>query len=108
MQYARLNTRITLQAPSTTADGYGETGATWTDIADVWASLEPIQGREFFSAQQVNAETTHRIRIRYRTGVTAAMRFKYGARFFEIQSVINTSERNNELVLMCTERNPES
>jgi len=109
MRYGQLTKRVTLQAPSASADSYGATGSTWTDVADVWASIEPIQGREFFSAQQVNAEATHRIRIRYRAGVTAAMRLKYGARFFELTAPpINTGERDNELVLMCVERNPES
>ncbi|TGE33172.1 phage head closure protein [Desulfosporosinus sp. Sb-LF] len=35
-------------------------------LSGIWASIEPLSGREYYAAQQVNAEITHRIKIRYR------------------------------------------
>jgi len=95
--------RITLQSPSAELDATGQP-ASWNDVATVWAAVEPLRGREYFAAQQVNAETTTRIRIRYRAGVTSAMRGRYGSRTYDIVSVIDVDERHVELQLMCTER----
>ena len=54
-------------------------------------------------AQQMQADVTHRVRFRYVAGVTAKMRVLYGARIFNVLSVINPEERNREIVLMCKE-----
>lgn len=105
MQAGKLSHRIKLQQ-MTGAGGQDSTGQpqeTWTDVAEVWAAVEPIRGREYFAAQQVNAETTHRVRIRYLVGVTPMMRILFGARVLRIEAVINVDERNRELQLMCVE-----
>jgi SPP1 family predicted phage head-tail adaptor len=73
------------------------------EFATAWASIEPLNGREFFAAQQVNAEVTARIRLRYLPGVTRQMQVKFGSRTFAIESVINVEERNRELQLMVKE-----
>jgi SPP1 family predicted phage head-tail adaptor len=77
----------------------------WEDVCTgVKASIEPLQGRELIAAQAVQSETTSKIRIRYRTGITAAMRIVFGARLFNITAPpINPGERNQELILMVSE-----
>ena len=87
----------------TEKDSYGAEVDNWTDYATVWASIEPARGREFWESQQVNAEVTGRIRIRYLGGITPKMRVKHGNRIFDIVSVINPEERNRELQLMVKE-----
>jgi len=37
----------------------------YEDITTVWASIEPLSGRELFLAQQVQATTNHMIRMRF-------------------------------------------
>lgn len=103
MRAGELRHRVTIQQKSVTRDSFGAETVSWTDVAVVWAAIEPLQGREFFSAQQVNAEVTTRIRIRYRSGITPAMRVLFGSRAFDIQGIINIEERNRELHLMCKE-----
>jgi len=88
----------------TEKDSYGAEVDNWTDYATVWASIEPARGREFWESQQVNAEVTGKIRIRYLGGITPKMRVKHGNRIFDIVSVINPEERNRELQLMVKER----
>ena len=46
---------------------------------------------------------THRVKIRYRAGVTAKMRLTFGARVFNIRGVINAGERDRTLELLCEE-----
>jgi len=76
----------------------------WGEFATVWASVEPISGREFWAGHQVQAEVTHRIRMRYLPGVRPTMKVFFGEREFEIESIINWQERNIDLQLMCKEK----
>lgn len=103
---AALNHRITLQTPSTTENAFGETGTTWADTLIVWAQVEPLRGREYFAAQQVNAEVTHKVTMRYTHGIVPTMRIKYGLRYFDITSIINPVSTNRMLTVMAVERNP--
>ena len=105
MNPGKLRHRITLQEYREILDQYGTPiDQGWQDVATVWASVEPIQGREYIQLQNTQSGLTTRIRIRYRPGITPAMRVLYGTRVFDIQSVIDFEERHIELQLMCIER----
>ena len=100
----KLNKRVVIQQPSTLKDDYGQSIMdAWEDFKTVWAEVSPIVGREYFAAETVNSEITHKVRLRYRTGITPDMRIKYGDRILSIQSVINYKEMDVELQLMCKE-----
>ena len=103
LQAGDLNRRITLQARGSTRGSYGQQSNTWTDWATCWARIEPSDGREMVAAQAVNAETSHLVTIRYRAGVTAAMRVVFGARIFNVLSVIEPEMARVSLVLACSE-----
>jgi SPP1 family predicted phage head-tail adaptor len=103
MNAGRMRHRITIQQRANTPDTFGQPIESWADVATVWASVEPLQGREFFAADQVNAEVTTRIRMRWRSGITAAMRVSFDSRLYDIQSVIVSREIHDEMQLMCTE-----
>jgi SPP1 family predicted phage head-tail adaptor len=95
--------RVTLETPVETQGADGSVTLTWAPFAAVWASVEPLLGREYFDAQREQADVSHRVRMRYLAGGTHSMRLVLGSRVFEIESVINAGERNRELVLMCRE-----
>jgi SPP1 family predicted phage head-tail adaptor len=103
MRSGKLRHTVTLQSLVETQDGYGGTTESWTDFATVRASVEPLQGREYFAAQQERAEVTTRFRIRYIPGVLPTMRIMFDGRAFNIESIINPNERNRELHLMAVE-----
>lgn len=105
MNPGQLRHRITIQQPTETVDQYKRPTTGWADYATVWAAVEPLRGREFLLAQNINTELTIRVRIRYLRGVTPGMRVKYGDRIFDIQSVIDLEERHREMHLMCVEVN---
>ena len=104
MQAGKMRHRITIQQATTAADTYGQPIETWSTYAERWASIEPIRGREYWDAHQVNAEVTTRIRIRSLSGVTPKMRVSWNSQIFDIVSVIHVEQRNRETQLMCTER----
>lgn len=83
----------------------GEPDATWTDVVtNVHAAIEPLRGRELLAAQQINAEVSGTVRMRYRAGVTSAMRIKWGTRYYDILAVVDFEERHVELLLYVRER----
>lgn len=104
MRAGRLRHQITIQGTTETQNSYGEPVTAWTDFASVRAEITPISGREYFAAQEVRSDVTHRVRLRYLSGVTSQMRIMFGSRIMDIESVINVNERNHELQLMCVER----
>lgn len=99
----RLRHRIIIQEKSTTPDSLGQPATSWTDVATVWAAVEPLRGREFWAADQINSEVTTRIRIRWRSGITAAMRVSFDSRFYNIKTIIVPNEVHEEMQLMCGE-----
>lgn len=103
MRSGRLRHRVTIQRREITRNAFGEGVDGWGNFAVVWASVEPLQGREFFDAQHVTAEVTLRVRMRYRTDITPEMRLTHRGKILVIQAVLNPEERNRELELLCSE-----
>ena len=103
----KMRHRITFQRFSGALDDFGDPlqadAANWTDVATMWAAIDPISGREFYAAVQSQSEVSHKIRCRYRTGLDTAMRITYGKRRFKIISLIDWEERHESLLLMCKE-----
>lgn len=104
MQAGKLRHRITLQRKTVQPDIFGGSVDTWTDTAvNVWASVEPLQGRELSIAQSVSAETTTRITMRYRADVLQADRIVFDGKFYNLQSVIDSEMLHQQLVIMASE-----
>lgn len=98
MDPGKLNKRITFQLQDLDLEDED-----WKDIATTWASINPISGKEYYSAETINSDLTHKIRLRYRRGITPDMRVLYNGRIFYIISVINEYEKNTMLQLRCRE-----
>jgi SPP1 family predicted phage head-tail adaptor len=99
-----LRHRFVIKTAIETKDSFGGTVETQITFATVWASIEPLSGRELLQAQQVQAEVTHRVRMRYLHGVTSKMTGLFGTREFQfLAPPINKDERNRELEIMCKE-----
>jgi len=104
MRAGTLRNRVTIQEPvEGSADALGQKPVTWSDVVEVWAAVLPQSGREFYRAQQIRAELTHLLSIRYRSGINATLRIKLGTRYLYVVAVENVEERNHELLLLCVE-----
>ena len=98
---------VDIEAPVSTQNDIGEWVTTFQKVADAYASIEPLRGREYWAAAQINAETTHEIKMRpLSVSLTTAHEIVFGTRRFEIEVVRNLGERNRELVILCKERSP--
>lgn len=97
----RLNQRVTLQQRAAGVDALGQELTTWSDVATVWAEVQPLRGREYFAAGQLQSAVDVRVRIRWRAGVVPAMRVVWRGEPMEIVSVIEPDAAKVSLELMC-------
>ncbi|GEM_PF-93484 len=99
----KLRHRITIQTYTTSKNSFGEEIKVWSDFVEVSASVEPLSGKELFTAQQLHAETTTQIIIRYLDELDTSMRVVFGVKIFDILHVSNKEERNVAMYLLCKE-----
>ncbi len=102
----RLRHTVTIERNEPTRDATGAEVAAWSRHVVRRASIEPLQGREFWASRQTNAEVSVRVRLRW-DGDTAAItpkdRVVFDGRTFDVVSVIVPNEARREVHLMCTE-----
>lgn len=103
MQAGKLRHRIELQRNVPTRHGMGEQLDSWAKYATVWASVEPLTGTELLNAQQISAEVTHRVKIRFCSDVKPEHQVIHNGRTLEIIAVLNIAERRRSQHLMCKE-----
>jgi SPP1 family predicted phage head-tail adaptor len=106
MQAGKLRHRVELQRADISIDSHGDQSKAWTTLAEVWAAIEPLSGREFLQASGVASDITVRITMRGRSdfALTPKDRVKFGTRTFDIRHVIDWGDRGIETQLLCTER----
>jgi len=104
MRTGSLRHYVEIHALTIIEDDIGNQTEEWAKVAEVWAAVEPLQGDEKLAAAYIQAETTHKVTIRYLAGITPANRLLFDGRTLEIESVRNLEERSRELVLMCKEK----
>lgn len=98
-----MNKRITLQRREEVLGPTGQPSEQWADVARVWASIQPIVGREYFNASGERAEITHEVNTRAQFECRPQDRIMYGERVFNIRSALNVDERGRYLRLMVVE-----
>lgn len=103
MRAGKLRHRVTIQQETQTEPGDGTVSREWTPLETVWASVEPLRGRELIEAQQLSGRISHRIRLRGYDGLTRKHRISFDGRTFGIEAVLSRDERGIEQELMCIE-----
>lgn len=84
MPVGDLDKRILLQAPTKTRTSAGGVTIVWTDMATVWAKKTTHRSDEAIQSMKETGIATHNWRIRYRRGVRASWRIKYGDQYMAI------------------------
>ena len=97
-----LRSRLVLQATTPVPDGLGGFAEGWSDVAAVFARIEPVAADSRFGAGQTLETVTHHITLRRRAGIEAGMRFAGGSRHFDIVTVHDPDESGR--YLLCRTR----
>lgn len=74
MRSGPLRYEVRLQRRVDTQDSAGQVVHTYTDFGSDFAAVEDLSQREFAAVQQVQAEATTRIRMRYRPDIDETCR----------------------------------
>lgn len=102
MRAGVLRHRVILQSPvRTPRDAMGGETLTWIDEATVPASVEPLIGREYFAAEQVQSEVEVKFRIRHYSGIKPEWRIMFEEKAYDILSIIDYKMLHVEMILMA-------
>lgn len=108
MQAGALKQSIKFQQRTTSKDDTGHRDETWSDIASSTrpASIEPLTGKNYFSAIGQNSSISTKITIRFDSTVDAItpdnriVDTRTGE-IYSIVSTIKTKSARREIVFMC-------
>lgn len=98
-----LRSELSLQACTTTPDGMGGHTQTWTEMATVFARIEPVSAGSLYGPDQTVETVTHRVMLRWRSGVAAGQRFVRQGRVFDIVTVHDPDDSGRYLVCRARE-----
>lgn len=104
MRAGALRHRVRLEDAVDTRDSGGGLTRVWQLLDVVPASIESEESGEPVEAGSPSSKVRHLVRIRYRTGVTPAMRAVFRDRSFRILSIVDPDQRKKELLLTCIEK----
>ncbi|MBR0190177.1 MAG: phage head closure protein [Clostridia bacterium] len=103
MQIGDLNRRIEVLEKRVTKDAYGGEEIEWIPVGRVWAKIEPGSGSEFLNAQQVQAENSTKITVRFYAGLTVMERIRYGEKLYEIIGIADEGTSHRWTVITAKE-----
>lgn len=96
-----LNTKIGLERFETYRDSEGIEHEEWVPYAEAFAKVEPLVGREYLAAAQVQAENNLKVTLRYRDDMQPSDRAIIRGEPWDIVSIQNIRFKNRELLLYC-------
>ena len=100
---SQLNQRIRIERRVKTENTRGEVTYTWELLAVVWAQANPLRGRDYFAAGQMQDQITTRFRIRYRPGIDSTMRVVWKSGRYDIKGQpIEVDGQREWIDLMCS------
>lgn len=83
-------------------DAYGESIDEWEEYTTAWAAVDPLLGKEFFSALTTDNKVEIKFNSRYIPGITNAMRIQHGTEVYEIIGPpIDVKSLHRELLCYC-------
>lgn len=104
MDIGRMNKRIAFCIYEEKENELLQSEQVLKKVKKVWASVEPLRGREYQEAQRIRPELTYKVTTRYYKEVMPDMFIKFKECLFEIVTVINVRERNEMLEILCIEK----
>ena len=109
IEAGELRHRISIVKPTGGQDSMG--GITldpsqWQVVVSCWAEIQTWTGDMSLSAQEFMSVASHWITIRHpHIPITSQMKVWFSGRIFQVLAVLNPTEQNKILVLVCTEIN---
>ena len=97
-----MRERVSVQQATPTVNSIGESTLTWTTLKTVWAAVNGVSSSEALVDGQQESRITHRVRLRYISGLKHTDRFLWRGRILQIVSLLEYANRS-EHVAVCEE-----
>lgn len=104
MNIGKLNKRVKIIGYIDTKDELGQEKQVLGVVREVWASLYPTRGVEYYEAQKIRNKTTYKCYMRY-TELTSDNLLEYKGKRYTIESVLPVDGEKKLLEIYCTEHN---
>jgi len=78
----------------------GEITEEWATLANVWARIDSVDGREFMAASAEQAKTTHKISMYYRCDMKPSMRLQSAGIEYQVKALLPNND-HSQLTVMC-------
>jgi SPP1 family predicted phage head-tail adaptor len=95
---------LELQVLNETVDNSADVIESYTKVADVFGSVDRINGTKGVEAMALQAGANTTVIIHYRDDVTPRHRFKYGNRYLYVIMPTDPKERHQQLICYCVEK----
>jgi SPP1 family predicted phage head-tail adaptor len=95
-----MDQKAEIQTPTEGVNSIGEPTFTYSAFATRWIALLPLSGAERVASLQNEGTVTHRVRMRYTSGLKPTMRVVSEGRTFEISSVVERGRREEHELLV--------
>lgn len=102
MQAGKLDRFLRIERKVETRNDFNEKVLGWELVAEIWATVKDLSGREYLQSGAIQSEVKTKIFLRYRAGVEAGMRVVDGGDIYNIEAVLGRDRRSNMLTLMCS------
>ncbi len=101
MKAGTLRQRVIVEQRGSVQDSVGQPVESWTTYATVWADIRNQRGMEAVKADTMTSTVKASIRVRYKAGITAAMRVRHGATIYQIMAVLPDAASKDYMDLVC-------
>jgi len=99
-----LRHSITFEREVNAPDAGGGSGQpTWSTVLTTRAMINPVSGRERYWSGRLEADTSHKVFIRFRAGLLPSDRINFGGRVMQIRAMLNLEESNRWLEISADE-----
>jgi SPP1 family predicted phage head-tail adaptor len=111
VQAGKLNRKVSILQQTESQDSYGQPVSSWAPIYSCFASIEIQNSQLIYATAEFVAKVTYRITFRWTASVNVTPNMRIGytnaangvTHIYEIQTLINTDERNREVVALAYE-----
>ena len=94
-----LNRRVTILRQQDFPDATDGIDQTNTEVATVWAKIQPVGGGVYYGSVQTDNAVTHRITIRRRTDVTTEHVIDHGGTRYRVKRSADLGTRREFTVI---------
>lgn len=104
MRGGPLRHRVDFEERRETDDPLGGVVLSWLPVFSVWASIEPLTGREFRAGNQVLAEANTLIRVRWSAQVEQVpptWRIVHGSDIYNIAHIAHVKQGRQMVEFLC-------